>query len=265
MSHRAWRSTVRATLTSAFVLASATLSAGDSWDRATQNDDSSTTQSELLHGSEETHDLKASGGIADQDWYRLSQKPFSSYEIVVDATSGDVLPIALDRIGNNGVNVQQSATAVGVGSAVSLRWQNPSASQRNGQFVRVGSGGCTTDCGPATTYRIRAFDTTYAVPRINNSGTQVTVLLVQNPTDYTISGDVRFFDATGALLGASPFSLGAKAELVLNTSSVPGVANTTGSATIAHDGRYGDLAGKAVSLEPATGFSFDTPIQPRPY
>ena len=265
MSHRVWRSAARATLTTVLVVGSATVSAGDSWDRATSNDDSSATQSELLHGSEETHDLKASGGIADQDWYRLSQKPYSSYEIVVDATTGDIVPVALDRVGNDGVNVQQSAIAVGTGSAVSLRWQNSSANQRNGQYVRVKSGGCTTDCAAADTYRIRAFDTTYAGPRINNSGTQVTVLLVQNPTDYTIGGDVRFFDATGALLAASPFSLAAKAELVLNTSTVPGLAGTTGSATIAHDGRYGDLAGKAVSLEPATGFSFDTEIRPRPH
>jgi hypothetical protein len=34
--------------------------------------------------------------------------------------------------------------------------------------------------------------------------------------------------------------------------------------TVAHDGAYGALAGKAVALEPATGFTFDTPLVPRP-
>ena len=29
--------------------------------------------------------------------------------------------------------------------------------------------------------------------------------------------------------------------------------------TVSHDGRYGELAGKSVALEPATGFSFDSP------
>ena len=30
------------------------------------------------------------------------------------------------------------------------------------------------------------------------------------------------------------------------------------------DGRYGALAGKMISLEPATGFSFDSPLTYRP-
>lgn len=39
----------------------------------------------------------------------------------------------------------------------------------------------------------------------------------------------------------------------------------SGSTTMAHDGRYGDLQGKSVALEPATGFSFDTPLSYRPH
>jgi len=38
----------------------------------------------------------------------------------------------------------------------------------------------------------------------------------------------------------------------------------TGTITVGHDGRYGDLSGKAVALEPATGFSFDSPMGYRP-
>ena len=42
------------------------------------------------------------------------------------------------------------------------------------------------------------------------------------------------------------------------------IANGVGGAvTVAHDGRYGDLSGKTVALEPATGFSFDSPMLPR--
>jgi hypothetical protein len=34
--------------------------------------------------------------------------------------------------------------------------------------------------------------------------------------------------------------------------------------TLSHDGPYGSLAGKAVAVEPATGFTFDTALAPRP-
>jgi hypothetical protein len=99
------------------------------------------------------------------------------------------------------------------------------------------------------------------VPRFNNSGTQITVLLLQNPTNYTIGGNIYFWDTTGTLIATSPFSLGPKQLEVLNTATVaPGVGGTV---TIAHDGRYGDLAAKTVALEPATGFSFDSPALPR--
>jgi len=33
--------------------------------------------------------------------------------------------------------------------------------------------------------------------------------------------------------------------------------------TVTHDGGYGGLVGKAVSLEPGTGFTFDTLMLPR--
>ena len=50
--------------------------------------------------------------------------------------------------------------------------------------------------------------------------------------------------------------------LVLDTAAV--VPGASGSLTVAHDGPYGGLVGKAVALEPSTGFSFDTPLEPRP-
>ena len=111
-------------------------------------------------------------------------------------------------------------------------------------------------------YRIRAFETTYSIPRINNSGTQRTVLILQNPASYTIDGNIHFWDTTGSLLATSPFSLAAKATLVLNTSTV--VPGSSGAITLSNNGRYGDLSGKTVALEPATGFSFDTPMLHRP-
>jgi hypothetical protein len=239
----------------------------DVWDIQTENDNlASTTENELVHGSDQLHDLGQIGGAADQDWYRLSQKPFSSYEIVADSTSGDVAAaggMSLDRTDAAGTTVLQPSQAVGVGYTRSLRWANLTANEENDERIRAMSAGCTTDCGPDDVYRIRAAETTYSVPRFNNFGTQITVLLLQNPTNYTIAGVVYFWDTAGVQVGNFPFSLTSKQLLVLNTSTVPGAGGVGGAVTVAHDGRYGDLSGKTVALEPATGFSFDSPMLPR--
>ena len=49
--------------------------------------------------------------------------------------------------------------------------------------------------------------------------------------------------------------------MVLPTSTV--AARDQRGVTVVHNGRYGDLSGKTVALEPATGFSFDSPMIPR--
>jgi len=48
-----------------------------------------------------------------------------------------------------------------------------------------------------------------------------------------------------------------------DTASVPAVQGQGASVTVAHDAPYGGLAGKTVALEPATGFGFDSPLEPR--
>jgi hypothetical protein len=241
------------------VLMSGRAARADVWDIQTQNDNTSATENELVHGSDQLHDL-GTGTLPDQDWFAMGQKPFSSYEAVADATSGDIVPLALDRVDAGGT-VLQASQAVGVGYTRSLRWANQTAAEVNNELVRVMSGGCTTNCGPEDVYRIRFAETTYSVPRFNNSGTQITVMLLQNPTNYTVNGVVYFWNPAGAAVGNFPFTLVAKQTIVLNTSTVaPG---TAGALTIAHDARYGDLSGKTVALEPSTGFSFDSPMLPR--
>jgi hypothetical protein len=47
---------------------------------------------------------------------------------------------------------------------------------------------------------------------------------------------------------------------VLHTAGLPLASTGSGSVTVVHDGPYGAIAGKAVALEPSTGFSFDTPL-----
>jgi hypothetical protein len=46
--------------------------------------------------------------------------------------------------------------------------------------------------------------------------------------------------------------------------SLSALAGRSGSVTLTHDGPYAGLSGKVVALEPATGYSFDTALLPRP-
>jgi hypothetical protein len=237
----------------------------DVWDVQTQGDNDTGTQNELVQGSDQLHDLGAlPGPTADEDWYRIAQEPYSSYEVVADATSGDIgTAVNLELIANDGTTVLGSSQPIGVGYSRSLRFGNPTASPVNDQYLRVTSASCTTNCGPDDVYRVRSYETTYSIPRFNNFQTQITALLVQNPSAYTITGSIYFWQGPGNLITTVPLTLAPKETFVLNTSTV--AAGLAGSITIANDGRYGDLSGKTVALEPATGFSFDSPMVARPH
>ena len=193
--------------------------------------------------------------------------PRSSYEAVIDSTSGglDMFGLAnFQRLDSTGASVLQTSEYANVGGpgggySVALRWQHLGGAIDK-QYLRV-FGGCNIACGPNDQYHIRFYDTTVAIPRFNNFGGQITVLLIQNPTGWTrtIDGTIYFWSAAGTLLGNMGFSLPPKETLVLNTTTVPGVAGISGTITVAHDGGYGNLAMKSVALEPSTGFSFDSP------
>jgi uncharacterized repeat protein (TIGR01451 family) len=223
---------------------------------------------ELAHGVALRADLAAlAGGIADEDRYRIAQQPYASYEVVIDEASGDLgtgTGPVVERLGADGTSVVQTAQSAGVGPSRSLRWENSTSSPVTAEVVRVRSASCTTGCGADDVYRVRAYETTYTVPRFNNSGSQVTVLLLQNPGVATVAGHAYFWSPQGALVGTATIALGPHQLAVINTAGVPGVAGQSGTITVTHDGRYGDLVGKTVALEPATGFSFDSPLAPRP-
>jgi hypothetical protein len=234
----------------------------DAWDKGIPDDDVPASGTEVVHGSDEVHDLQARRGTGDVDWYRIRQEPYSSYEIVVDGATAPVLPIVLERVAADGTTVVQASATAGVGGTRTLRWENATANVVDGELLRVRSDGCGVKCRNTATYRLRAYETTYAIPRFNNSGTQVTVLVLQNPRNHEVSGNVWFWSASGTQLGTSAFTLAPKGLLVLQTQTL--VPDTSGSVTVSHDGGYGELAGKSIALEPATGFSFDTPMTPRP-
>lgn len=239
----------------------------DQWDSATDNDNGPASDNEITHGLSQVHDLGAQPGpVPDQDWYRLVQESYSSYEILCDGHTGDIsdgLANTLELVDPVGA-VLQSSVSYGsfIGFARSLRIVNDTALPPANQYVRVGNATCGTACNTQDQYRIRAWETTVAVPRYNNFGGQVTVLIIQNAGVLPVSGNAYLWTvAAGAPVTTVPFSLAGRQASVINLATVNGgVANgTSGTMTITNNGRYGQLAVKAVALEPATGFSFDSP------
>jgi hypothetical protein len=199
--------------------------------------------------------------LSSEQLFRMKQQPASSYEAVVDALSGDVLPIALDRLGPD-YSVLSSAGPAGSGISRSLRFENALATPVSTELVRVRSGSCVNTCTADDGYRLRLYDTTYRIPRFNNSASQVTVLVLRNEADASVAGHVWAWGPSGSAVASQGFTIAAHGTFSLNTSTLaPG---TSGSLTISSDGAYGQLAGKAVSVEPATGFTFDTSMEARP-
>ncbi len=218
-------------------------------------------QGELSHGFLWTGSLAARPGPAQgQHLFVLQQNPHASYEVVVDAVSADVQPVAIQLLAAAGSIVRSAQPTTGVGASRSLRWMSPGTTPIADQLVRVRSGGCTTSCGPDDLYRLRFYETTLGMARFINQGSQTTVLIVQNPMDVAVTGVAYFWRADGSLLANSPFTLAARGTLVLNTSTV---AAGSGGISLAHDAPYGALAAKAVVLDPATGLSFEAPLSPR--
>jgi hypothetical protein len=224
-------------------------------------------ESELIHGSSLWADLDSQHGTTGQGLFRIHQAPHSSYEVLVDSASGDLGTgggPGLDRLGSDAASVRQSSQPAGAGSARSLRWFNPTGSTVDDELVRVRGRSCASDCDRDDVYRIRAYETTYRISRFNNLGTHITVIVIQNVSSDAVSGEIAFWAAgTGTLLHVEPFSLAGHASLVLGTAGVRALQDKDGSVTVSHDAPYGQLAGKAVTFEPAIGFVSDTEMCPR--
>jgi hypothetical protein len=249
----------------------------DRWEAALpgEGDDTRTgTANELRHGAvQSNHDFDGPG---DVDWAIVLVQNRHSYEVRVSGGTAvwqrsippptppctvcgtlDVLD-ASDAVVAWGVGVAGITGAVGTAASSQLATWTATA---DGQlFVRASSGGQT-----GVNYDLEFRDTTYRLPRFNNSGTQATILILQNTSVLGIIGQVHFLSAAGWLLHTETFSLTPASSLVLNTSTIPALQNASGSALVTHPAPYGTLAGKAVALEPATGFTFDTPLEPIPY
>jgi hypothetical protein len=184
----------------------------------------------------------------------------------VDGASGDVGGVNgpfLERVASDLATVLQSSIPLGTGPARTIRWTNGTGVPQDG-YVRVRSAGCATDCGPDDVYRVRAYETTGRIARFNASGGQVTVVVLQNATGGTIASTLHFWSPQGALLLSVPRTLVARETIAVNLSGFPELAGQSGSVTVVHDGGYGALSGKSVSIDPVGGFSFDTPLTYKP-
>ena len=229
----------------------------DQWDVATKSDDGMMSDNELTHGLSQVHDLGVRPGpTPDTDYYPVALEPWTSFEVVVDSLTGDLGLGAnsVTRLDQNGAVLQTGAGVSSLGRVRSLAWAVQGRPETN--YVRIGSASCGANCGSDDTYRLRSYETTYAVPRFNNTGAQTTVLVLQNNDRTTVSGDVVFRSPTGAIIATVAFSIPVNGLLIHQTALA--APNTSGSISIPNTGRYGSLAGKTIALEPATGLSFDT-------
>lgn len=217
---------------------------------------------ELSHGTTVRADLAPPAGPGpDRDYYMLQQQPEASFELVVDEASGDAAPLTVQRVAADGTTVLQSASPVGTGTGLSLRWLNTTFDTISDEHVRVESASCGTICGTDDTYRVRFYETTLRGARVNNTNGQTTVLLLQNLTDAPVLGFIHFRTEDGVSGGGQGYAIPARGTLVHDMSQN---LFEPGSLWVTHDAPYGGVAGKVVGLEPATGFSFDTPLTSKP-
>jgi hypothetical protein len=216
---------------------------------------------------QEGHDLQGTAASPDVDWMRIMTKPGHSYEARVtglywDDTCGSPPCPRFERTTTTGTVLGTGAPSnedidVGAWSLGStIRWIATTGGEE--RLRATGDLFVALDAGDR--YDVGFYDTTLFVPRWNNAATQTTILLLQNATNVGVTGTITFHSAAGAVLGTAAVSVPPLGLQVLPTTSVPGLAGQSGSAEIAQLGGYGALTGKAVALEPATGFTFDTSI-----
>jgi len=278
-------SAVRACVVASLLLPSAA-SAADRWESGSippfsDDDTAGSTRNELRHGDFQTgHDLQGTPAAPDRDFYIMRTQIHHTYEALVRSGTlfwgtgtafcvppgGTSVCPRFDLVLADGTLIQEGApdgasNNPNVSSALRVRLNGTSGTS----YLRV-----TGDTGgsahtAADQYDITFRDTTYTVPRFNNTASQLTILMVQNTTDRVVHVDLQLFDAAGALLTIYGSNVAPRGLWVQPMAAAPAAQGRSGSVLIGHDGPYGALSGKAVSLEPATGFTFDTAMAPIPY
>jgi len=222
------------------------------------NDDPEPVGADLSNGFMYRGSLMSEGPDRHVDFFRAGLHHPASYEAVVDEVSGDLLPLMLEI---PGALRPQHGEPVGVGAALSLRFDTSPYGVPAALPVAVYSGGCGLDCGLDDTYRLRFYETTLSGARINNAGTTRTVLIIQNPSDRAVTGRVHFWTEDGGYAAMRTFDLAPRASLALDTTEP--MPDGSGAVTVTHDAPYGVLQGKAITFDTTTGFSSDSFLQPK--
>jgi hypothetical protein len=239
---------------------------------AQSGDDTNASNVTLTTGVPQTHDLDQASGFEDRDWMVVPTIAHHSYEARISASSiawdhGACGTCAqIERVDASGAVLTEPVAIVNDGSGgtsydKSVRWIATSSTVA--EFLRVSGGTAFTE-NASSVYTVRFWDTTYAIPRWNNVSGQVTVFVISSLIQAPATVRIDFYSAPGALLGSQSFTLDANQLIVFNTGTLPALAGQSGHAYVVHTAGYGGLAGKAVALEAATGFSFDTPMVPIP-
>lgn len=248
----------------AMVLTAFSAWADDPWELDPE-EDGQATRAHILPGQQQIRDLQGGPGTPDEDWTWIVPVARHSYQARATGAalwSGLAGYAKLERV-SSGLTVLATGTDEDVASfrGHTLRWIAGSTSDH--EYLRVtGAPGVAQTAAP---YTLELFDTTYAIPRWNSTGTQNTILIIQNNKTSPVTGSIYFYGSSGNLVHTAALSVPANGAQLVSTNTIPQLAGQSGVAHVAHTGGRGALSGKAVALEPATGFTFDTamtPVQP---
>ena len=241
----------------------------DVWDSGHLGDDTSNSLNSLGHGAVQTHDLDQAGGANDVDWMVVPTLARHSYEARLSGANQEydwgACPSCaqFERVSSTAAILTDDVSTVNEGTIESyvrsVRWI-ASANVTN-EYIRVTGDQDATE-NSSDIYTVRFFDTTYSIPRWNHTGTQTTVILITNLTQTSAGVSLYFYTGVGTLLGTANLTLPPNGLSVLSTASIPALAGQSGHIHVAHTAGYGGLSGKAVALEPSTGFTFDTAMTP---
>jgi len=240
------------------------------------------------HGARQNRDFE---GPSDRDYVQIDAVPRRSYEVAV-STAG-FFPAVLTRRGTGDVlqqtgsglafNTVRDATGIlgswNPHSSSVMNWIESGDAGSRTRFLRVEAGSLPHTAADSQ-YTLRLRETTLYCPRYNNTSGQVTVLIVQTAGPQESGENVNgctwtadFYDGAynvfghplnGSFQGSHSFGSGLAPNGMVIVPTTAVTAGTSGSVQIAHTCGYGKVQAKAVSVEPSTGFTFDTVCAPRP-
>jgi hypothetical protein len=263
------RAVVRGLCAGALLAAAVPAWAIDPWEAAGDNQPGFNS---IGHGETQVHDLQETNGN-DVDWIAVPTLSGHSYEarlsgatFAFDFGACPQCP-QFERVNDTGGVLTEDLAVVNEGTAResyerTLRWIAGTSTTR--QYVRV-TGHLVMQESAAHIYKLRFWDTTYSVPRWSAANGQATVFQIANVGQPTASVMIEFMTPTGGELFAVVTSLPRNRTWVLDTSQYPQLAGASGYAQISHTAGYGGLAGKAVTVEPAAGIAYESPLIPIPY